>query len=52
LKVLSKFLNASGTQEAADPASVTCKAEELSAMTFAASLNALEAFCSPSAAIT
>ena len=31
---------------------VTCKAEELSAITLAASRKALEAFCSPSAAIT
>ena len=31
---------------------ITCKAEELSAITLAASRNALEAFCSPSAAIT
>ena len=31
---------------------ITCRADELSAMTFAASLKALEAFCSPSAAIT
>jgi len=30
----------------------TCRAEELSAITFAASLRARDAFCSPSAAIT
>ena len=33
-------------------ASLTCKAEELSAITLAASRKALDAFCSPSAAIT
>ena len=36
----------------AAPLWFTCKAEELSAITLAASRKALEAFCSPSAAIT
>jgi len=35
-----------------DEDSLTCNAELLSAMTLAASLKALLAFCSPSAAIT